>query len=633
MEKAISQDKIQFLQNMSLALRIDSLRAITAANSGHATSCLSAADIVSTIFFNFLRYDLKNPAHPNNDRFILSKGHAIPIVYAAWKHFGVISDDELLTLRNFDSPLEGHPTPRFPYNEAATGSLGQGLGIGVGMALNAHRSTLDYITYVMMGDAESAEGSVWEAAEFAGHYKMSRLIGIIDCNRLGQSGSSLDNHAIETYEKKWQAFGWKTYSIDGHNIEQIVTTLTNALQVHNQPVMIIAKTVKGYGIDDIADKNGYHGKPFSKDELESRVTQLKKKFATSTPVNTVSYQPPSPSHTPEHQAITPTLSLESDVASKEFDRYAKIATRKAYGHALAALGKIRKEVFALDADVKNSTYSEIFEKEFPERFIQCFIAEQNMLSIATGLQSRGKIPFAATFACFFSRAFDQIRMAGIGRNALRLCGSHAGVSIGEDGPSQMGLEDIALMRTVPDSIVLYPSDGVSTYKLVGLMASYDDGVSYLRTTRAATPNLYDKKEQFAIGGCKVLRQNQDEDYNICIIAAGITVHEALKAADLLAQEEIEAVIIDLYSIKPFDVDTVRKIGVQANKMILTVEDHYLEGGIGEMIGSTLANEGFFITSLTVPDIPRSGTPADNLSWAGIDANNIVKSIKKLLRET
>lgn len=627
----LTPEKLLFLQNKALNLRIDSARATTQAESGHVTSACSAADIVAAIFFHFLRYELKNPKNPTNDRFILSKGHAIPVIYAAWKQLGVISDEQLMTLRKFDSVLEGHPTPRFAYNEAATGSLGQGLGIAAGMALNARKSNLDYITYCMVGDAESAEGSIWEAAEFCGHYGIDKLIGILDCNRLGQSGETLDDHHMQVYVNKWSAFGWKTFLINGHDINEIVSTIQAAQKITNQPVMIIAKTIKGYGFDDIADKNGYHGKPFSHQDLDKRIKQLQDKFAQAYAYkSSLAYTPPSPSpvQKPSQTTQTTSINLTTDPQVKEFTKDQKIATRKAFGYALAAVGRVNNDVFALDGDVKNSTYTEIFEKEFPDRFVQCYVAEQNMLSVATGLQSRGKIPFAATFACFFTRAFDQIRMAGIGKNALRLCGSHAGVSIGEDGPSQMGLEDIAMFQTVPHSVVLYPSDGVSTYKLVEYMTNYHEGISYLRTTRAATPNIYSIEEPFQIGGCKILKQSHNDV--ACIVAAGITLHESLKAYDVLAKEGISVAVIDLYSIKPFDRQTVIRVAEQSNNRILTVEDHYFTGGIGQTIASALTNDHIHVDSLYVPDIARSGTPEKNLSWAGIDAEHIVKKIKSLI---
>ena len=685
MNKKVSQDLLLFLAHQALNLRIDSIRATTASKSGHPTSCLSAADIISVLFFHILRHDIKNPKYFINDRFILSKGHAIPVVYAAWKNLGVISDEQLLSLRKFDSVLEGHPTPRFAYNEAATGSLGQGLSIGVGMALSAQRDRLGYKTYVMMGDSEIAEGSVWEAAELAAYYKLDNLVGIVDCNRLGQSEEVMNDHDVAKHAAKFTAFGWKTVVIDGHNLEEIVHAFEQAHDVKSQPSMIIAKTYKGFGLDTIQNKNGYHGKPFKEEELFEVIAALRKRFPEASNYKpTVVYEPPMPETPDAHipfdgaqdrlrvlqdahdvgssgragswvsqdergllgargeepgEALAKTgvsnhlsantqaaivLDLTQDAQTALFDKDKKIATRQAYGYALASLGKASKNIYVLDGDVKNSTYGEIFEKEFPERFVQCFVAEQNMIGVSAGLELRGKIPFAATFACFLTRAHDQIRMAGIGRNALRICGSHAGVSIGEDGPSQMGLEDIALMRAIPDSIVLYPSDGVSAYKLVELMANYCQGVSYIRTTRAATPMLYDKDESFVLGGCKILRQSKND--KACIIAAGITVHEALKAYQMLKEQGIEVSIIDLYSVKPLDVQTIISVASNSCNTIITVEDHYLEGGIGEAVASALVNDQFSIKNLAVKKLSRSGTPEELLKYAEIDAESIVKTV-------
>lgn len=674
--KTSSQETLLFLAHQALNLRIDSMRATTAGKSGHPTSCLSAADIISVLFFHVLRYDLKNPKNPNNDRFILSKGHAIPVVYAAWKNLGVISDEQLLSLRKFDSVLEGHPTPRFDYNEAATGSLGQGLGVGVGMALQAKKDQFPYKTYVMMGDSESAEGSIWEAAELAAYYKLDNLIGIVDCNRLGQSEEVMNNHDVSKYARKWEAFGWKTITIDGHNLEEIVAAFEQVHQIKQQPTVIVAKTYKGFGLDNVENKQGYHGKPFKEDELEQAIIALRKRFPEASEYkSTISYVPEMPesvlfdkvqdkllagARPEELAAFSPELveglakagrlegyerillNLTQDPQASSFDKDKKIATRQAYGYALAALGRVSNDIFVLDGDVKNSTYTEIFEKEFPDRFVQCFVAEQNMISVSTGLQLRGKIPFAATFACFLSRAHDQIRMAGIGRNALRLCGSHAGVSIGEDGPSQMGLEDIALMRAIPDSIVLYPSDGVSAYKLVELMANYQQGISYLRTTRASTPVLYDKNETFSVGGCKVLRQSKQD--KACIIAAGVTLHEALKAYEQLAGQGVFVSVIDLYSVKPIDSEMIKKVALDSCNTIITVEDHYSEGGIGEAVISALVNEQFFschpefssgsnpfyMKNLAVQKLSRSGTPEELLKYAEIDAESIAKTVLSIV---
>ncbi|MBX9830565.1 transketolase [Candidatus Babeliales bacterium] len=626
----MNNDQRLFLENKALNLRIDSIRATSASKSGHPTSCLSAADLIAALFFNVLKHDLKNPKAANNDRFIMSKGHAIPVVYAAYKALGVISDHELLSLRKFDSVFEGHPTPRFIYNEAATGSLGQGLGVGLGMALHAKHHKLNFKTYVMMGDGEIAEGSIWEAADLAAHYNVDNLIGIVDCNRLAQSDEGINGHHVEKIAAKFEAFGWKAFVIHGHDMTEIMTAFHEAQQA-GKPAVIVAKTFKGHGLAGIENKLGFHGKPFSTNEEHEAIEKLKSHFKEAYEYNHnldlhKIHAPETTNLCFQKQQPEIKIDLASDPQAKHFGSSEKIATRQAFGYALAALGRANKAIFALDADVQNSTYTEYFEREFPDRFVQCFVAEQNMISVATGLQARGNIPFAATFAAFYTRAHDQIRMAGIGRNALRLCGSHVGVSIGEDGPSQMGLEDIALFRSVPNSIVLYPSDGVSTYKLTQEMANYHDGVSYLRTTRAATANLYDACEEFPVGGCKVLHQTDDQDI-VCVIAAGITLHEALKAYKLLKEQGIHIAVIDLYSIKPIDAKTIIKVANKSHHGIITIEDHYSQGGIGEAVAHAVANENITVKSLAVQHISRSGAPAELLADAGIDAQSIVDAVQ------
>lgn len=627
---------LSLLQQRALQLRIDSIRATTASGSGHPTTCLSSADIVSALFFDVMQFDVHDPKKESNDRLIVSKGHGIPVVYAAYKQLGVLSDEELMSLRDFDSELEGHPTPRFAYNEAATGSLGQGLAIGAGMAISAVKDKLDFKTYVLLGDGELAEGSVWEAAEFAAKYKLHNLVGIVDCNRLAQSGESLHGHDVETYAKKFKAFGWHTIVVDGHDMSALVDVFADVRKITDKPIMIVAKTIKGYGLEDIEDKNGFHGKPIKREELDEVLQKLKDRFGdvdfTNPSFETLSFA--NATDNPQDHVVTDnvtakiTINIASDANKSLFEKDEKMATRKAYGYALASLGKANNLIMALDADVKNSTHSDIFEKEFPDRFIQCFIAEQTMVGVATGLQVRGKIPFAATFGAFFSRAYDQIRMAGIGRNALRLCGSHSGVSIGQDGPSQMALEDIAMIRAVPNSIFLYPSDAISAYKLVEVMANYNDGISYLRTTRAATPMLYDHNESFEIGGCKVLRESENDV--VCIVAAGITLHEALKAHDQLKEKGIFVSVIDAYSVKPLDEETIRRVAKKSGNKVITVEDHYIQGGLGEVVASALVNDAISVEILAVKTVSRSGKPEELMRYAGIDAQAIVEKVKGIL---
>ncbi len=635
--------KKQELASRALKLRIDSMRSTTASKSGHPTTALSAADIVSVLFFNSMNFNINNPYYKNNDRLIMSKGHGIPVVYSAYKQLGVISDEELLDLRKFDSVLEGHPTPRFIYNEAATGSLGQGLAIGAGMAINGKFENLSYKTYVILGDGELAEGSIWEAAAFGSFNKLSNLIAIVDCNRLGQTGETLYGHDCQNYVDKFKAFGWNSMCIDGHSIDNILSSIDLAAS-SKLPTAIIAKTLKGYGLDEIEDKNGFHGKPLKKEELEKYIDSLKNRFLgdyeygeSNKLFNTDKINIDLDNNSKKEffkkefwskefwskEFCKIKIDIESDKNSKLFDMGESIATRKAFGYALASLGRESKDIFVIDADVKNSTFTNIFEEEFSDRFIQTFIAEQTMVGVATGLETRGKIPFASTFGAFFTRAHDQIRMAGIGRNSLRLCGSHCGVSIGEDGPSQMGLEDISMMRSIPGSIVLYPSDGVSTYKLVEEMGNYNSGISYLRTTRSGTNIIYNKSESFIIGGSKVLRKS-DKDI-CCIVSAGITLHEALKAYELLSEKNIFVSIIDAYSIKPLDIDTIVSTAKESGNKILTVEDHYIEGGLGEAVAASI-KENIKLKILGVNKISRSGDKSDLMRYAGIDSQSIIEAV-------
>ncbi len=615
-DQAVKQD----LANRALQLSIDSIRATSAAGSGHPTSCMSAAELIAVIFFYVMKYNPAQPKHQDNDRFILSKGHAVPVVYAAYKQLGIISDEELLTLRKVDSVLEGHPTPRFEYNEAATGSLGQGLSVGVGMALAARQDNYSYKTIVMMGDGEIAEGSIWEAAELASRYKLDNLIGVVDANRLAQSEESICGHDVEIYRKRFEAFGWHSVIVDGHSIDEICIAFNQAKSMHGLPFMIIAKTYKGHGLSLVEDKVGHHGKPF-KEQIEKLCADLAEQ--QTSPVEDASII--SKKERVERFSVSGEFAIAQD-HQELLAQDKKCSTRKAFGLGLAALGRQRDDVVVLDADVKNSTFTELFEKEHSDRFVQCFIAEQNMVGVATGFEARGKIPFAATFGAFFARAYDHIRMAGIGQNALRLCGSHCGVSIGEDGPSQMALEDLAMMAAVPNSIILYPSDAVAAYKLVGVMANYHDGVSYMRSTRADTPILYDHQEVFSIGGCKVLRQH--DNAQACIIAAGITLHEALKAAEELEKQGVLVSVIDLYSVKPLDLETILSVAQKSNNNIITVEDHYLYGGLGQMVVHAVGNRGMTVKTMAVTGISRSGKPDELLALSGIDAKAIMAVVTK-----
>ncbi len=628
--------KLTFLAHKALNLKILALQATTAAGSGHPTSCLSAADIVAVLFFEIMCYDPANPDYPNNDRFILSKGHAAPLLYAAWEQVGVLTKAELLTLRQINSNLEGHPTARFDRFEAATGSLGQGLGVGVGMALAGKLDCLDFKTYVLLGDSECTEGSIWEAAELASYYKLNNLVAIVDLNRLGQTGATVDGHDSEKLAQKFQAFGWHSITVDGHDLSSLLDSFIQAHKILDRPVAIIAKTYKGYGIAGIEDQNGFHGKAFSKLELPEIIMGLENRFKeTYGESELIGHQQPYLSaYSPQSWSRKTWRNLEifqildNSIRVQSYQLNTKIATRQVYGDLLVDLATQLPNLVSLDAEVKNSTYAEKLEQVDPAKFIQCFIAEQNMISMGVGLAARHKIPFISTFGVFFTRAFDQIRMAAIGRSPLRLVGSHCGVSIGEDGPSQMALEDLAMFRTIPGSIIFYPSDAVSCYKLGLLMADYNTGISYLRTTRAATPVIYSSSEQFKIGGAKILCQSAQDQ--VCLVAAGITLHESLQAYEILKSVGIFVTVIDLYSIKPLDRELLISCAQQAGHKIITIEDHYLAGGLGEAVNSAVINTGIKTYNLAILEVPKSGKPAELLALFKIDSQAIVATVKNFI---
>ena len=604
---------IELLKGIANQLRIHSIEATTAAGSGHPTSCCSAADLVATLFFGQMRYDAKNPHFYNNDRFILSKGHAAPLLYAAWAENGFVPIPELLKLRQFGNDLEGHPTPRLAFADVATGSLGQGLGVGVGMALAARLDNLDYNTYVLLGDGEIAEGAVWEAASLAGIYKLNNLIAIVDANRLGQSEATAFGHNIGVYRDRFEAFGWRVEDIDGHDIEEIAEVL-GGVGLDDKPLAIIAKTYKGGGISFLQDLDGWHGKPLNKEEAAKAIAEL-----SPTAKSGLGVAIPAPTQLPAPNNVAP-----AGYPSISYNLGDKIATREAYGAALVRLGEADQRVVALDGDTKNSTYAEKFFKKFPNRSTECYIAEQNLVAVAIGFGTRGKVPFASTFATFFTRAFDQIRVAGISQSNLKLVGSHVGISIGEDGPSQMALEDLAMMRAVVGSTVLYPSDAVSTEKLLEQMA-LTKGVCFLRTSRPKTPVIYGNDEKFPVGGAKVVRTGD----KVTIVGAGVTLHEAIKAADALKAEGINVTVIDAYSIKPLGKDVILAAAKKTGNTVITVEDHYSEGGLGDAVAGELSCEGIKVHKLAVVGIPRSGKAEELLAHFGIDAAAIVKKVKSL----
>jgi transketolase len=607
---------IELLKGIANQLRIHSITATTAAGSGHPTSCCSAADIVATLFFGHMRYDAKNPHFYNNDRFILSKGHAAPLLYAVWAENGFIPVGELDKLRQFGNDLEGHPTPRLAFADVATGSLGQGLGVGVGMALAARLDKLDYNTYVLMGDGEIAEGAVWEAASLAGIYKLNNLVAIVDANRLGQSQATAFGHDVAVYARRFEAFGWRTEVIDGHDIEEIVEVL-GGVGLGEKPLVIIAKTYKGAGVSFLQDADGWHGKPLNKEEATRAIAELHPSAKSG-----LGAAIPAPNPLP-----APLNAAPASYPPISYKLGELIATREAYGTALVRLGGADLRIVALDGDTKNSTFSEKFFKKFPERATECFIAEQNLVAAAVGFGTRGKTPFASTFAAFFSRAYDQIRVAGISSANLKLVGSHVGVSIGEDGPSQMALEDLAMMRAVVGSVVLYPSDAVSTEKLLEQMARHR-GLQFLRTSRPKTPVIYGNDETFPFGGAKVLRQAAGD--KVTVVAAGVTLFEALKAADLLKAEGLTITVIDAYSIKPLGRDIILAAAKKTGGTVVTVEDHYTEGGLGDAVAGELSGDGVKVHKLAVTSLPRSGKAAELLALYGIDAAGIVKKVKSLI---
>jgi transketolase len=581
---------------------------------------MSAADIVAALFFAEMRYDPRDPKNPDNDRFVLSKGHAAPILYAAWAEAGLFPRQELLKLRRIDSDLEGHPTPRLSFVDVATGSLGQGICAAVGIAANARLIGSDYRTYALLGDGESAEGSVWEAADIGSYQQLDNLCAIVDVNRLGQSRPTQLEHHMDEIAARWRAFGWHAIVIDGHDMQAILNALQEAQGTKGKPTALLARTLKGKGVSFVEDKPGWHGKAFKKgEEADKAIAELEKQLVPGAPTPEI----PRPA-AKSRKFPAPDYAKMAAPAYKKGD---VVATREAWGTALAAVGAVDERIVALDADVKNSTFSERFEKVFPNRFFEDFIAEQVMVGMSMGLAARGAIPFASTFACFLTRAADFIRMAGISAVNIKLTGSHAGVSIGEDGPSQMALEDLALMRAVPDCTVLYPSEAVSTERLVARMAQHK-GMVYMRTSRPKTPVLYDASDDFKIGGSRVVRQSGDA---ATVVGAGVTVFEALKAADELEKEGLGIRVIDAYSVQPIDAATLREAAKATHGVVLTVEDHYAAGGLGDAVAEALASEGIAVTRLAVREIPRSGQPEELLDRYGISAHHIAAAVRRVAK--
>ncbi len=604
---------VRELQKAADVLRRDVILMTSKAGSGHLTSCLSCAEIMSALFFNEMKYDIKNPFQINNDEFILSKGHAAPILYACLNRSGCIKDD-LSDLRKSKSRLEGHPMPSLEWVKVATGSLGQGLSVGIGMALAGKLQKRKFRVFVLVGDSEMSEGSNYEAMQLASHYKLDNICLIIDANRLGQRGETMAANNVKIYEQRFKSFGWSSEIIDGHNISEILSSLSNT-KSSGKPSAIIAKTLKGKGVSFIEDKDGWHGRVLTKKEMDLALSEIPEvKF---------------PKITIKKPEKGKAKRIEfNKIHSNSYEIGAEVATRFAYGKALAQLAKARKDVIAIDAEVSNSTYSEEVKKQAQEQFIEAYIAEQNMISMALGLSKKGFNVFASTFAAFLTRAHDQIRMASLSNGDFTICGSHAGVSVGEDGPSQMGLEDIALFRSIPNSSIFYPSDALSTEKLVAL-AAITKGIKYIRTTRPGTPVIYKHNDEFPLGDFKIVRETQKD--KVVLIGSGITVFEALKARVMLKQYTIESAVLDLYCIKPFDAKKFIEFVEKHGKKVVIAEDHYPEGGIGEMLTNLVSNTGIIVEKLAIKEIPHSGKKDELLANYNINAEAIMKAAKKLVK--
>jgi transketolase len=609
-------EKQKELQEKAKLVRKWCLISTTEAGSGHPTSCLSAADLTTVLFDRYFTYDPDNPLNLYNDRFVLSKGHAAPLLYTLFGMAGAYALEELKTLRKLGSRFEGHPVPKYKYAEAATGSLGQGLSVGAGLALAAKREGYPAKTYVLTGDGELAEGQIWEAANFAAHEKLDNLVAILDINRLGQSQETMFGHQVDEYIRKFKAFDFEVIDIDGHDYEQIDQALQAAQQPNGKPYAIVAKTFKGHGISFLKNKDDWHGKALSKEELEKALKELE-------PVNNnLRFQFKKPRQTQLPQKVERTFHADIN-----FEQGKEYATREVFGEVLAKLGEQDKEIYALDGDVMNSTFTQTFKKAHPERFVECYIAEQNMVSVAAGLSRIGKIPFVATFAAFLTRAADQIRMARVSEADIKFIGSHVGVSIGEDGPSQMGLEDIALFGALPGAVILQPCEAVSAAKLLPQMIGHQ-GFAYMRTLRPKTPLLYKNEDHFSIGGSKIIRQSGND--LLTIAGTGITVFEAIKAADELQKENIRIRVVDCYSIHPVDAETLKKcLSETEQKILIVAEDHFEHGGLGDFVSAALSEVKDQVIKMAVRKISQSGTRDELLKDAGISAANIVIKVRSL----
>ena len=599
-------------------MRIHSVRTTTLAGSGHPTTCASAADIMSALFFDAMRFDPEDPASEANDVFILSKGHAAPVLYAAWAEAGYLAEDDLLTLRRIDSDLEGHPPTTLPFVDVATGSLGQGLSVGVGMAHACRLDGNDRRVWVLLGDGEVAEGAVWEAASMAANDGLGNLVATVDVNRLGQSAPTMLQHDMDAYRVRWEAFGWETLIVDGHDVGALVEAYRQARSSSTTPTVVLAKTYKGRGIPCAEDKDGWHGKPIPAGDLaDEAIASLESELSGAA----AAWQPNLP-------PAAPAPSIETARAEQPPYRIGGpvVATRQAYGAALEALARADSRIVGVDGDVGNSTFTTDIVKTDPSRLMQCYIAEQNLVGVAMGLACRGKIPFASSFACFLARGYDFMRLAAISSTNVKLVGTHAGISIGEDGASQMGLEDLAMTCAEPNYTVFYPSDATSAWRAIELAAGIE-GPVYVRTSRPKTPILYARDEVFETGKSKVLRSSAED--RVAVVAAGVTLYEALQAADELASEGIRVRVIDLFCVQPIDTETLRGAAADCGGNIVTVEDHYAHGGLGSAVLAALAEDGARVRQLAVRGIARSGKPAQLLDRFGISARHIAAAAREM----
>ena len=618
MPAALQQDSLAGLRDKATRMRIQSVRTTSLAGSGHPTTCASAAEIMAALFFDAMRYDPRDPSSEANDVFILSKGHAAPVLYAAWAEAGYLAEEELLSLRKIDSDLEGHPPTTLPFVDVATGSLGQGLSVGVGMAHACRMDGSDRRVWVLLGDGEIAEGAVWEAASTAANDGLGNLIATVDVNRLGQSAPTMLQHDMDAYRVRWEAFGWRAVVVDGHDIGALIEAYAGARRSPDKPTVVLAKTFKGRGIPCAEDKDGWHGKPIPAGRLEDETIAALESELSGASFAWKPNLPPTPAPAPAEPGPVdpPPYRIGGP----------PVATRQAYGAALEALARADSRVVGVDGDVGNSTFTTDIAKTDPGRLVQCYIAEQNLVGVAMGLACRGKIPFASSFACFLARGYDFMRLAAISSTNVKLVGTHAGISIGEDGASQMGLEDLAMTCAEPNYTVLYPTDATSAWRAIELAADVD-GPVYVRTSRPKTAILYGPEEEFALGKAKVLRQSGDD--RVAIVAAGVTLYEALSAADQLAAEGIQARVIDLFSVQPIDASTLRRAAAECGGNIVTVEDHYAHGGIGSAVLSALAEDAARVRHLAVRGIARSGKPAELLDRFGISARHIADAARSM----